>query len=649
MRNSWETARFGPFTAQRSQRTLSRDGIPVPVSPKVFDCLVYLLDHTGTLVRRTELLENLWQGVNVGETTLNRAIADLRKALHDGEDDAQWVETVPKFGYRFQGEVETAGVPEEVPAETLPPGRAATRRTAMWRAAVTGGCVLAILAGAIFWTGKTAPGRIRSLAVLPIETLGKRNEVLELGIADTLISRLGRMTTLEIRSLSSVRRYLGKNQDAVTVGRELHVDAVLEGSLQEIGSAIRINLRLVSIASGVTIWSAGYDERSADPLTLEDSIATSAAAGLALQTGQAVRRADKPTSDDEAYRAYLEGRYLFSKRKRDEIVASISKFEYAVLRDPGFAPAHVALAEALAIFSGYGFASQASTFQRVRAEANRALELDPAGGDAHRILALLAENYDYDRAEAVRQYRLALAAAPNDAESHQFYGELLGLMGHFAEAESEMETALRLDPVSPILQTDRARIALFARRYEVAEERFLKILSLDPTFERARDSLVTTLIAKGDCAKALDHEMTAARYRDGKLWPTVMAHIYSSSAEPKMAAPYMAIARQWIAAGTVNEFDLASLFTWQDDPEEALAIIERTLANHSGPGVIGMETWPGFDGLRSEPRFQAILRRMGAKEPEVVTRDAARRRAKRMTCPPADTLRGWALESQVHG
>lgn len=201
-----------------------------------------------------------------------------------------------------------------------------------------------------------------------------------------------------------------------------------------------------------------------------------------------------------------------------------------------------------------------------------------------------------------------------------------------------METAFLLDPLSPIIQTDRARVAICARRYDLAAARLQKIVAMNRSFDRASAFLVQVRMWSGDCSKAVEEEIAASKFRGGHLFPTTIAEIYSESRTPWLAEPYLAVGRREVAQGKFNGIDLAPRLAAAGHVDEALALIEQTIATHSAPGVIGMETYPTFDWLRDNPRFEAILSRRGAMEPAVVRQDAARRRSKRLNCPAFPSL-----------
>ncbi len=459
------------------------------------------------------------------------------------------------------------------------------------------------------------PNRLHSIAVLPLRTLGEdRDQVLELGLADTLIARLSQLPELEVRSIETVRRYDGADRDPVQIGRALGVDAVLEGTMHPAGPGVRrINMRLVSTADGKARWSQSFDHTAGELLALEDNVSTATASALALVLTSAEDRklSSRPTQDEEAFRDYLEGRFHLARRDAEGFDKAASLFESAVARDPNFAEAHAALAEVWMIrYDIKAPGGRASMVQRVRAEATRAVELKPWLASPYRALALVAENYDYDRRRTEELYRQAIQADPNDATSHHFYGEFLALTGRFPEAEREMRTAYRLDPVSLILQSDWARVAYFARRWDLARQRVDKVLDADPHFQRALTVrfIIDLEQRQFDAARALLPAIDEA--------PRPLLALLLAGAERK-PADFEKFSRQVNERGDSVGGPIGFTYALAEAGRnrEAIRRLEDIITRHLDVGGIGLEVEPFWDNLRDEPEFQRLMTRMGAVEP----------------------------------
>ncbi len=613
--------RFGPCQLVPSERRLLRRGDVCNVPPKVFDLLVHLVERRGSLVSKQELMEAVWAGVFVEEATLARAISDLRKLLRDGEEGTKYIETVPKFGYRFvhtvEEEIADPGRVEDSP------GRAVwTRRPVLVAAACF--AAAAGLAGLVHC--RAADGTLRSIAVLPFRLEGEGVGDFRSGvaIADTLITNLSRGTTLEVRSINAVRKYANQAADPVQVGRTLQVDAVLEGSMQWLGQRLRLNARLIRTQDGQTLWSGVIEEQAVESFALQDRLAMEVASSIGSRLTEAQRKdlLDHGTNDVLAHQAAMRGRQSFALRSGESFRRAIECFEEAVRRDPEYAEAHSYLAEALFLYSGYRYMPQEQVIGRVRQEARKAIDLNPRLADPHRVLALVAENYDYDRSASEREYEIALSLNPRDGTTRHYYAELLGMLGRFDEAAKEFEIASRLEPTSLILQLDWAKLECFERRLDAALQRLQRVLTTDPGYPQAFLHLNLIHLARGEFEQMMESNRSAMRLLGlppDKPWDAI-----SLAAQGRRQEALRVLA-EWDKEQqrTVpNHFDRAKMLAWTGQPAAAVAELEMQIAGHDTPGIIGLEVDPSFDPLRAHAGFQSLLRRMGAVEPGVVQRSA---------------------------
>ena len=331
---------FGPFRLDPAERRLLRDGSPVSITPKCFDLLVVLVDSAGHLVTKSELMERLWPGQFVEETNLSFNISELRKALGEGQEGAQYVETVRKQGFRFVAPVRKVAAGE---AASTTPDVARRRHTPGIVAAI--GLVI-VIAGVVLWMRRdTAPARdpIRTIAVLPFKPLlaGARDESLEMGMADTLITRLGAVRAVTVRPLSSVRRYTNLDVDPVATGHALGAEAVVDGSIQRAGDRVRVTVRLTRVSDGRALWNGTFDERFTDVFEVQDAISGQVTRALALRLSadETQRLNRRETVSAQAYEEYLRGRYSLGLRTEDGIRKAIESFRRAVALDPASASA----------------------------------------------------------------------------------------------------------------------------------------------------------------------------------------------------------------------------------------------------------------------------------------------------------------------
>ena len=408
---------FGPFSIDAAERVLIRDGQVVQLTPKAFDLLLVLVENTGHLVEKDELMRILWPDTFVEEANLTNNISLLRKAL--AVDTAhQYIETVARRGYRFVAEVaESVEAPTELILEernrlrlTLEEGDnpesvvEVSRRTEegkrfKWLPVVAVAVALAIAYAAYyFWPKHEAPQQpIKSIAVLPLKPLvaESRDEALEMGMADTLIMRLSNLGQITVRPLSAVRRYTDLEQDAVRAGRELGVESVLEGNIQRSGDQVRVRVRLVRVADGRPLWASQFDEKVTSVFAAQDSISEQVAHFLAVKlTGEEREQlAKRYTANAEAYQAYVRGRYVWSKRTHESLERAIEYFKQAIAIDPQYALAYAGLADTYNALGGLGFFSQKEVSPKGREMAKKALELDDNLAEAHCSLAAALVDY----------------------------------------------------------------------------------------------------------------------------------------------------------------------------------------------------------------------------------------------------------------
>ena len=517
---------FGPFSVDVAERLIWREGRPVTLPPKAFELLLVLVENRGHLLEKEELMRRLWPDTFVEEANLSNNISLLRKALTE-DDGHRYIETVPRRGYRFVAAVEElAGGPVELiveeraratltlaeestdsaqPASPWLTGSRAKRLTGWGMAA------LALLAGGIaaayYYRGRPAPAPapIRSIAVLPFKPLvaDSRDEAFELGMADTLITRLSNMRQVVVRPISAVRRYTGLEQDPVAAGREQRVEAVLEGSFQRSGERIRVTVRLLKVGDGTALLTYKCEEQCTDLFAVQDAIAERVAAALALKLTGDERQllAKHHTDNPEAYQLYVKGRFYWNKRLPQSVVGkAIEHFERAIALDPNYALAHAALAECYVIPN-----SRANLEERLplaRAAAMKALEIDGTLGEAHAALAQV-EAVSWNWSASERGFKRAIELSPNYAPARLSYAELLSRLGRHEEAMREIKLAQELDPLSSIINAKVGYFLTMARRYDEAIEQYKKTLEMDPNFVLAQVWLADTYIHKGMYEEAI--------------------------------------------------------------------------------------------------------------------------------------------------
>jgi DNA-binding winged helix-turn-helix (wHTH) protein/TolB-like protein/Tfp pilus assembly protein PilF len=620
---------FGPFLLEARERRLLRDGQPVPVTVKVFDLLEVLVRRPGRLLLKEDLLSLVWPDAAVEENNLTVTMSALRKALGEAPADRHYVETVPRRGYRFVADVREVPEPEAggrtpVPVATASPageaavdrprGRPRTPLVAITIAAV----VAASIAASTLWRRPPSPavlGAVPSVAVLPFHSLtGPEDEYLGLGMADTLITRLGSTRTVIVRSTGTVRRYVRSDVDPVAAGRELGVDAVLEGSIQSAAGRLRASMRMLRVSDGATLWAESFDERAGDIFRLQDSISERVSGALALPLTEAQRTllTRRDTEDVDAYHLYLKGRFFWNKRTREGFQRGLALFEQAVERDPGYARAHVGVADSYIGQAYYEYGRPQQAMPRARTAVLKALAIAPTLSEAHASLAHIKGNYEWDWAAAEQEWRRAISLDPDYATAHQWYAvHYLTPAGRLDEALREARRAQQLEPLSPVFNSFLGATLLFSRRPDEAIEECRKAIDLYPEFGVGHWYLGRAYLQKGQPREALTELEEAVRLSGGSpLMQATLAAAHAAAGDPDHARQVLRDLVRLRNDHYASAVGLAVAHAALGERDEALRWLEEAAAERDFH-LVYLKVWPEFDTLRAEPRFAALVRRVG--------------------------------------
>jgi DNA-binding winged helix-turn-helix (wHTH) protein/TolB-like protein/Tfp pilus assembly protein PilF len=653
---------FGPFELDPVQRLLLRRGKPVPLAPKAMETLFFLVENSGRLVDKEELMKRVWPDTFVEEGNLTTNVHLLRKVLGKGSKGQEYIETIPRRGYRFTAEVKanpTEGeglpakadakpedvIPERPSAEAqaeagVPAEIAGTRAPATEEAqhigsktglgarpltqAVAAGILL--LGLVIVWT-RLRPHRgpepsevkagVRSIAVLPLKPLNSdpNDEYLGLGMADALITCLGNLHQVVVRPVGAVRKYANTQQDPIVAGRELKVDTVLEGSIQRLHDRTRVTVRALRVDDGVQLWGGEFDEKFSDVLAIEDSISKRVAGALALElTGDEQRRlSTRYTGNSEAYELYLRGRYFWNKGSADGFKRGVDYFEQAIQMDPKFALAYSGLADSYILMGSYshGQIPPREAMSKASAAAEKALALDDTLAEAHASLAFAKLNYDWDWPTAEREFRRTLELGPNDARSHHWYSNYLMAMGRTQEALAESQRALELSPTDVAINEHLGWAYLMARQYDQAIQRCRVTLELDPDFVQAHRVLSLADLYRGQ------YDVAISGLQRGVQSTTVdpvslalLARAYALSGRAAEARHLLSRLEELSKQRYVSPADIGILYGDLGEKDEAFQWLGRAYEERSN-FLINLKVDPAFDSLRSDPRFAALLARMG--------------------------------------
>ena len=628
-------------------RQLRKHGVKVKLHGQPFQILLLLLERPGEVVTREEMREKLWAGDTFVdfEHSLNTAIKKLRQALGDSAEEPRYIETLPRLGYRFIGEVAEAPAAEAA-AEAAGPrlvtfsptaarGQDATPSSALasflswfgyrpWRWIL----IAAAAAGLTAWAtililqvrGRPPrPARIM-LAVLPFQNLtGDPNQdYFSDGLTEEMITDLGSLEPgrLGVIARTSVMQYKRSDKPVDQIGRELGVQYVLEGSVRRDADRVRIAAQLIQMKDQTHLWSRQYDRELRNLLALQGEIAQEVADEIQLTLGQDRKPAAAPPPHPahspqsyEAYDLYLKGRYFWNKRTKDGFQQAADYFQQSITKDPNYARAYAGLADTFALMSSWFLVPQNEFIPKARAAALRALQIDGGLAEAHTSLAVIAQNYDYDWQSAEKEYRVAIQLDPGYATAHQWYAECLSLQGRFGEALAESERARQLDPLSLIIATDHGAILYFSRQYDRAIEQFRTVQAMEPNF--ARTHMVTfAYVEKGMFAEALA-EVGKWHHSDGTPVWEMEAYVYGRWGRQAQARRTLAKWEQWNRSRrSPTTSAVLAAYVAVGGKDDAIALLQKAYSEHSN-AVVEIKVAPYCDPLRSDPRFQELLRRVG--------------------------------------
>ncbi len=556
---------FGDFRLDARAGVLLRSGKPVPLRPKAVETLRVLVENDGRMVPKEELLEQVWLGSFVEESGLARNICDLRKALREGNGKV-FIETIPKRGYRFAATVE---VVEEAP---LP--------------------------------------NPRSIAVFPLTRLGTNRPEDDFGlrVGDALIARLETLRVYRVLPTAEVEGALTDVHDAITAGRQLGVDYVLAGNVQELQGEMRIGVRLLDIHSGASIWAETLIEKLDDLDQFEISIAEEVAGAVALKLSAAERKllTRRYTESREAYQLYLRGRYYWSQRSAGALKKAIALFEHAIAKDPEYAPAFSGLADCYSMLPMMAPLPASKYMPRAKSAALSALDIDETLAEARASLAFVKWHYDWNWAGAEREFKRLLQIRPERAVTHQWYALLLAEMGRSCEAAARAHKALRLDPGSISIRANLATVLHLAGRNDEAINEARQTLAADPTSIRAQWTLGLALEAVGQFREALTpFERAAELSQDMPAALGSLGHLYATIGKTSEAKTVLARLQGIHGAA----YSRALVHLALGARAEALEALEQA-CNERSFYLVLLKVDSRMVPLRCEPKFQVVLKRI---------------------------------------
>jgi len=629
---------FGVFEVDLRTGELRKRGLRVRLQQQPFQVLAILLERPGQVVGREELQKKLWAADTFVDFDhgLNKAINKIREALGDSAESPRFVETVARRGYRFLADVRAADAvpvrspepaPQPHPAADArdrqnPGGRLATLTRLLppraWK--ISTFVLLALLAS--FAASKLRSGNhpspvIRSLAVLPLESLSNdaSQDYFADGMTDELISDLGQISALRVISRTSVMAYKHTRKSLPQIARELNVDAVVEGSVLRSGDQVRITAQLIDGATDRRVWSQSYQGELRDTLALQNTVARAIADEIRIsvnpQEQAALRRAT--VVNPVAYESYLKGRYFWNKRTVNGLKAALAYFNQAIDEDSTYAQAYSGLADTYALLGDWQYAvmTPKEALPKAKAAAIKALELNNALGEAHNSLAFCLDGFDWDFDSAGHEFRRAIELNPGYATAHHWYAWHLALLRQYDEAIVEMRTAKNLDPLSLIINADLAELLALAHSYDESIQQSRKTIEMDPNFGLAHNHLGQAYLQKHMNDEAVAELREAVKLSGGSpICIANLARAYAASGKRSEAAALLGDLKKRSHPGQSLASEIAVIYGALGDTDQAMSWLEKGYDERFNPGVL---IRPGFDPLRSDPRFEDVMHRVGLR------------------------------------
>jgi TolB-like protein/DNA-binding winged helix-turn-helix (wHTH) protein/Flp pilus assembly protein TadD len=619
---------FGEFRMDAPMRVLLKGEHPIALTAKAFEVLTLLIQHRGEVVSKDDLMQTVWPDSFVEESNLTQTVFMLRKAL--GETSTQrYILTVQGRGYRFAPEVKVVWRDGEGRVVTSPsiiqdPGRPQESTdpqvpaSRIRRSAVLAFALLAILViGVRLWLWPVLSGRtdastpLHSIAVLPLDNLSgdSSQEYFVDGMTDELITDLAKVSALRVVSRTSVMRYKGSKKSLPEIAQELHVDGIVEGSVTRSGSRVRITAQLIRALSDQHIWAESYDRDLGDVLKLQNEVAQAITQQVRAQlTPQQQARLHAGGSvNPEAYDAYLRGQFFLLR----DVGTAEGYFEEAIKKNPAFAPAYAGLAEAYLNRGSLRGLAPGSTYRLAEKAALKALQLDPSIGEAHTTLAVLKWRYDFDNSAAEREFTSALSLAPYYDCLHSYYASYLAFRGRRDEAMAEIARGRELSP-SINFDTDEASADYLLGDYEKLVEASRRGVSLEPESWFNHYFLGVGYQGLGKRDQALPEFQAAAKLSNGDQDPTAaFAHAYAITGRKAEAQNILRELDEKSKTTYVSPYMIATIYAGLGDHDKAFKLLERAYQERSMDLVWNLKTDPRVNGLRSDPRFQILMRHVG--------------------------------------
>jgi len=577
---------FKGFRLEAGQRRLLFQGQPVPVKPKILDLLLFLVEMRGQLVVKEDLMREIWPDSIVEENNITVSMSILRKTLGDDQLTHQFIETVPRRGYRFLAEV-TEVTPEQPPASA--PRRPETQT-------------------------EIQEETIDSLAVLPSQMPGSdpNVEYLSEGITESIVNMLSRIPKLRVLACSTVFRFKGKDLDPQTVGFQLNVKAVMMIRVMRLGEKLIIRSELVKVSDGSQLWGEQYNRSPNDILAIQDEIARAISESLKfkLTRQDQIRLTKKPTDKIEAFNLYLRGRYFWNKYNKEWVLKAIDAFKQAIEIDSNYALAYCGLADAYFRLSNVSLQPR-EVLPKAKEAALKAVQIDENLAEAHSSLALIHVYYEHDWVRAEKEFRRALELDPDLVSAHQRYGSYLTFMGHFEEALRHYENALELDPFSLQVNMNIATTYYLRGEYDRAVNHLNRTMELEPNYMPTHFVLGCVYIQQNRFEEAIKEFQCIYKLdEEAYLAMGFMGYAHALAGQRAEAETLLNVLQEIAGRKYVSPYAMLVIHLVLGPEERVFELLEELYQEHND-WLVWLKVSPELKPLHDDSRFNNLLKRVG--------------------------------------
>ena len=623
MRTEEYIFKFGDYVLESREHSLKKGTQQIHLRPKAFETLLYLVEHHGSLVKKQDMLDDLWPNVIVTENTLSHCIDEVRQTLQDNAQEPTFIRTIPRVGFKFIAEVKELKTDTDITISDN--SKVNEKRGNINNAAIEDrkknqsrkkyihvGIIVIILVVlstlVVFNLINNNKKKINSIAVLPFMNLNVNpdEEYFADGMTETLIANLGKVKSLRVISRTSVMIYKNASRPLPEIAKQLDVDAIIEGSVLNVNGHVRITAKLIKADEDQLLWVKSYKRDLKDILKLQGELAREITSEIQLKLTpeEHANVVASKSVNPEAYIAYLKGRYFWNMRTREGFEKAKKQFLKAIAISSGYASAYAGLSDTYILQGNYGLIQSNEAILKAKKYVTKALELDETLAEAHVSLSACLYN-QWNKARAQKELERAIELNPNYATAHQWYAFSLISSGLIKEGIAEMKKAKNISPLSLRIQVDLGRAFYFAHQYDNAISQYNETLELDQNFPPAHSLLGLAYLEKGGYENAI-HELEKGMKLRKATMSRWLGYAYALAGDTIKANVYLKILlKQW------NEWrdgatDIALIYSGFGNKEKTFEWLKKAY-DERDTELLSLKVDPLWDNLRSDSRFLDLV------------------------------------------